>query len=65
MIYFTLENFFGHDKYVNGLNPEAANTTVSAPMLIPRGRRLWGYALAKIIDIRCKHYILITLILKK
>ncbi|MEO7045804.1 MAG: TonB-dependent receptor [Ferruginibacter sp.] len=29
-IYFTLENFFGHDKYTNGLNPEAANTTVSS-----------------------------------
>jgi len=29
-IYFTLENFFGHDKYVNGLNPEAANTTISS-----------------------------------
>jgi TonB-linked SusC/RagA family outer membrane protein len=28
-VYFTLENFFGHDKYINGLNPEAANTTVS------------------------------------
>jgi TonB-dependent starch-binding outer membrane protein SusC len=29
-IYFTLENFFGHDKYTNGLNPEAANTAVSS-----------------------------------
>jgi TonB-linked SusC/RagA family outer membrane protein len=29
-VYFTLENFFGHDKYTNGLNPEAANTTVSS-----------------------------------
>ena len=27
-VYFSLENFFGHDKYTNGLNPEAANTTV-------------------------------------
>ena len=29
-LYFTLENFFGHDKYTNGLNPEAANTAVSS-----------------------------------
>lgn len=29
-VYFTLENFFGHDKYVNGLNPEATNTTISS-----------------------------------
>ena len=28
-VYFTLENFFGHDKYTNGLNPEATNTAVS------------------------------------
>jgi len=29
-IYLTLENFFGHDKYTNGLNPEAANTAISS-----------------------------------
>lgn len=29
-VYFTLENFFGHDDYTNGLNPEAANTTISS-----------------------------------
>jgi TonB-linked SusC/RagA family outer membrane protein len=29
-IYFSMENFFGHDKYINGLNPEASNTTVSS-----------------------------------
>ncbi len=34
-VYFTLENFFGHDKYVNGLNPEAANTTVSTNSAYP------------------------------
>jgi len=28
-VYLTLENFFGHDKYYGGLNPEAANTAVS------------------------------------
>lgn len=34
-VYFTLENFFGHDKYVNGLNPEASNTTVSTNSAYP------------------------------
>jgi TonB-dependent starch-binding outer membrane protein SusC len=34
-VYFTLENFFGHDKYINGLNPEAANTTVSSNSAYP------------------------------
>ena len=34
-IYFSLENFFGHDKYTNGLNPEAANTTVSSNSAYP------------------------------
>ena len=28
--YFSLENFFGHDKYYGGLNPDAANTGVSS-----------------------------------
>ncbi|UOQ64790.1 hypothetical protein [Hymenobacter volaticus] len=26
-IYVTAENFFGHDKYTGGLNPEAVNTS--------------------------------------
>ena len=34
-VYFSLENFFGHDKYTNGLNPEAANTTVSSNSAYP------------------------------
>jgi TonB-linked SusC/RagA family outer membrane protein len=34
-VYFTLENFFGHDKYVNGLNPEAANTAISSNTAYP------------------------------
>jgi hypothetical protein len=34
-LYFTLENFFGHDKYTNGLNPEAANTGVSTNSSYP------------------------------
>lgn len=29
-LYFTLENFFGHDKYYGGLNPDALNTGVSS-----------------------------------
>ncbi|SDR88252.1 TonB-linked outer membrane protein, SusC/RagA family [Mucilaginibacter mallensis] len=28
-IYFSLENYFGHDKYKGGVNPEAQNTNVS------------------------------------
>lgn len=34
-VYFTIENFFGHDKYYNGLNPEAANTAVSSNSAYP------------------------------
>jgi TonB-dependent starch-binding outer membrane protein SusC len=34
-VYLTLENFFGHDKYTNGLNPEAANTAVSTNSSYP------------------------------
>jgi TonB-dependent starch-binding outer membrane protein SusC len=34
-VYFTLENFFGHDKYTNGLNPEAANTAISSSSAYP------------------------------
>jgi TonB-dependent starch-binding outer membrane protein SusC len=28
-IYLTAENFFGHDKYKGGLNPDANNTDLS------------------------------------
>jgi TonB-linked SusC/RagA family outer membrane protein len=34
-IYLTLENFWGDDKYYNGLNPEAANTAVSTNSAYP------------------------------
>ncbi|MDP4261241.1 MAG: TonB-dependent receptor [Bacteroidota bacterium] len=34
-VYFTLENFFGHDRYTNGLNPEAANTAISSNSSYP------------------------------
>jgi TonB-dependent starch-binding outer membrane protein SusC len=46
-IYLTLENFFGHDKYVNGLNPEAANTTVSSNAAFPEAGDYGGLPLAK------------------
>jgi TonB-linked SusC/RagA family outer membrane protein len=46
-LYFTLENFFGHDKYTNGLNPEAANTTVSSNALFPEAGDYGGLPLAK------------------
>lgn len=35
-IYFTLENFMGGDKYYNGLNPEAINTSVSTNSAYPQ-----------------------------
>ncbi|MEO6733468.1 MAG: TonB-dependent receptor [Ferruginibacter sp.] len=46
-IYFTLENFFGHDKYTNGLNPEAANTAVSSNGSFPEAGDYGGMPLAK------------------
>jgi len=46
-VYFTLENFFGHDKYVNGLNPDAANTTVSSNGAFPEAGDYGGIGLAK------------------
>jgi hypothetical protein len=42
-----LENFFGHDKYVNGLNPEAANTTVSTNGSYPEAGDYGGMPLPK------------------
>ncbi|MDP4214594.1 MAG: TonB-dependent receptor [Bacteroidota bacterium] len=46
-IYLTLENFFGHDKYYNGLNPEAANTTISSNSSYPEAGDYGGLPLAK------------------
>ena len=46
-VYFTLENFFGYDKYTNGLNPEAANTTVSTNGAYPEAGDYGGIPLAK------------------
>jgi hypothetical protein len=46
-VYLTLENFFGHDKYINGLNPEAANTAVSSNAAYPESGDYGGMPLAK------------------
>ena len=46
-IYLTLENFFGHDKYVNGLNPEAANTAVGSNSAFPEAGDYGAMPLAK------------------
>ncbi|MEP6724894.1 MAG: TonB-dependent receptor [Bacteroidota bacterium] len=46
-LYCTLENFFGHDKYYNGLNPEAANTAVSSNSAYPEAGDYGALPLAK------------------
>lgn len=46
-LYFTLENFFGHDKYYNGLNPEASNTAVSSNSAYPEAGDYGALPLAK------------------
>jgi TonB-dependent starch-binding outer membrane protein SusC len=46
-IYFTLENFFGHDKYTNGLNPEAANTAISSNSAYPEAGDYGALPLSK------------------
>jgi hypothetical protein len=46
-IYFTLENFFGHDKYTNGLNPEATNTAVSTNAAYPEAGDYGAMPLSK------------------
>lgn len=46
-IYITLENFFGHDKYTNGLNPEAVNTSSSSNTAYPAAGDYGGIPLAK------------------
>jgi TonB-linked SusC/RagA family outer membrane protein len=46
-IYLTLENFFGHDKYVNGLNPEATNTTISSNGAYPEAGDYGAMPLSK------------------
>jgi len=46
-LYLTLENFFGGDKYTNGLNPEAANTSSSSNSAFPSAGDYGGLPLAK------------------
>lgn len=46
-IYITAENFFGHDKYYGGLNPEAANTALSSNSAYPEAGDYGGLPLAK------------------
>lgn len=46
-IYITLENFFGHDKYVNGLNPEATNTAISSNGAYPEAGDYGAMPLSK------------------
>lgn len=46
-IYVTAENFFGHDKYYGGLNPEAQNTTISSSSAYPEAGDYGGLPLAK------------------
>jgi len=46
-IYATAENFFGYDKYKGGLNPEAANTTLSTNSAYPEAGDYGGLPLAK------------------
>jgi TonB-dependent starch-binding outer membrane protein SusC len=46
-VYLTLENFFGHDKYTNGLNPEATNTTISSNGAYPEAGDYGAMPLAK------------------
>jgi TonB-dependent starch-binding outer membrane protein SusC len=46
-LYLSAENFFGTDKYYGGLNPEAANTTISSNASYPEAGDYGGLPLAK------------------
>lgn len=46
-LYATAENFFGHDKYYGGFNPEAQNTAVSSDSNYPEPGDYGGLPLAK------------------
>ncbi|HEU5168676.1 MAG TPA: TonB-dependent receptor [Chitinophagaceae bacterium] len=46
-LYMTLENFFGHDKYTNGLNPEATNTSISTNSAYPEAGDYGAMPLSK------------------
>ncbi len=45
--YFTLENFFGHDKYLGGFNPEATNTDLSGSGSFPEAGDYGGLPLPR------------------
>jgi TonB-linked SusC/RagA family outer membrane protein len=46
-LYLTLENFFGRDKYLGGLNPEATNTDLSGSSSYPEAGDYGGLPLPK------------------
>lgn len=46
-IYITAENYFGHDRYYGGFNPEAANTDVSGSSSFPEAGDYGGLPLPK------------------
>jgi TonB-linked SusC/RagA family outer membrane protein len=46
-IYCTMENWFGHDKYYGGFNPEAANTDLSGSTSFPEAGDYGGLPLPK------------------
>lgn len=46
-IYASAENFFGHDKYYGGFNPEAQNTAISSTSAYPEPGDYGGLPLAK------------------
>lgn len=46
-LYLSAENFFGHDKYYGGLNPEAANTTISTNTAYPEAGDYGGLPLPR------------------
>lgn len=46
-VYVTAENFFGHDNYRGGLNPEATNTNLSGSETFPEAGDYGGLPLPK------------------
>ncbi len=46
-VYVTAENFFGHDKYYGGLNPEATNTNLSGSNTYPEAGDYGGLPLVR------------------
>jgi hypothetical protein len=46
-IYITAENFFGHDKYMGGFNPEASNTDLSGNASFPESGDYGGLPLPR------------------